>query len=425
MNNYIENISDLIYLFIDGETNKIEQQTLFKELANNDELQTEFQQAVLMSKDFMKDRAVLTPAASLKDSIFLKAGLSAAGAAVATGVVSSGYLGRIFELFSKFSSQIYTVLVSSFATALVMLSLINPLLYKENDSNYALNNKSNKTEKNPNILLNQSANEANKQFTLPNDIPVSRVNTSKINKSKQNIINSDKEIFVFNNADEIITKENIIPLNNHKETDNLMNKSNIYSSKELSLNNSIGFNDLNRAFIMNNNDQLLELINLYDGKIVLDLKSISTLKFYGGNNISGQDETFINDAMLGIMYKADEHHSFGLQFGKEAFHIYKIEEIDSNYNFVQENSVFWFAGMYRYEFDQLPIFSNINPYFDISLGATKYGLISKGTAGLIFNLSNSAYCSLGIEGSMISYNDRGKYSAAGKLGLIYSLGIRF
>lgn len=182
MNNYIENISDLIYLFIDGETNKIEQQTLFKELANNDELQTEFQQAVLMSKDFMKDRAVLTPAASLKDSIFLKAGLSAAGAAVATGVVSSGYLGRIFELFSKFSSQIYTVLVSSFATALVMLSLINPLLYKENDSNYALNNKSNKTEKNPNILLNQSANEANKQFTLPNDIPVSRVNTSKINK---------------------------------------------------------------------------------------------------------------------------------------------------------------------------------------------------------------------------------------------------
>jgi hypothetical protein len=47
MNNYIENISDLIYLFIDGETNKIEQQTLFKELANNDECNLNFRKQCL------------------------------------------------------------------------------------------------------------------------------------------------------------------------------------------------------------------------------------------------------------------------------------------------------------------------------------------------------------------------------------------
>ncbi len=426
MNNYIENISDLIYLFIDGETDEIEQQTLFKELANNYELQTEFKQAVLMSKNFMRDRAVLTPAATLKNSIFLKAGLSAAGGAVATSIVSSGSLGRVFELFSKFSTQIYATLAGALATVLVMLTLVNPLIYENSENSQVTkniqNNKINQNDKNSLASFN---NEENNPLTIPNDVPVSRVNTSKINQQKPNPTVSNQDLFVINSPEEILKNEVI---NNKEIIDNnkfLINESNIFNSKAFNLNNSIGSNGLNNTLILSSYDPLVELIDLSDGNIVLDLKSISTLKFYGANDIKGHDETFISDAMLGIMYKADDHHSFGLQFGKEAFHIYRVENIDSTHNFIQENSVFWFAGMYRYEFNQLPIFSNINPYFDISLGATKYGLISKGTAGLLFNLSNSAYCSLGLEGAMLSYNDRGKYNLAGKLGLIYSLGIRF
>ncbi|HPO64095.1 MAG TPA: hypothetical protein PK762_13535 [Candidatus Kapabacteria bacterium] len=426
MNNYIENISDLIYLFIDGETDEIEQQALFKELANNYELQTEFKQAVLMSKNFMRDKAVLTPAATLKNSIFLKAGLSAAGGAVATSIVSTGSLGRVFDLFSKFSTQIFATLAGSLATVLVMLTLVNPLIYDNSDNSQVTKNiQNNKINQNDNNSLSNYNNEANNPLTLPSDVPVSRVNTSKIYQQKPNNAISNQGLLVINSPEEILTNESI----DNKEIINtnqvLINESNIFNSKAFILNNSIGSNGLNNTLILSSYDPLVELIDLSNGKIVLDLKSISTLKFYGGNDISGYDETFINDAMLGVMYKADDHNSFGLQFGKEAFHIYRVENIDSTHNFIQENSVFWFAGMYRYEFNQLPIFSNINPYFDISLGATKYGLMSKGTAGLIFNLSNSAYCSLGLEGAMLSYNDRGKYNLAGKLGLIYSLGIRF
>ncbi|MBL7975662.1 MAG: hypothetical protein JNJ85_12160 [Candidatus Kapabacteria bacterium] len=79
--------SELIYLYVDGEADSVQQTTLFAALATDPELQQEFNEALAMRKAFEHERASAQPPAYLTSKVYEDAGLitgTTVGAGIAT-----------------------------------------------------------------------------------------------------------------------------------------------------------------------------------------------------------------------------------------------------------------------------------------------------------------------------------------------------
>lgn len=127
-----DSVSDLIYLFIDGEADLSQQQTLFASLASDSELQTEFQQALDINHGFAADKATLYPPAELTKSVFLSAGFnppsipSPVGAeSAATSIIAQKTIGFV-SFFQKYAAQLLTAVGSSLVTAGVIQFAVIP-----------------------------------------------------------------------------------------------------------------------------------------------------------------------------------------------------------------------------------------------------------------------------------------------------------
>ncbi|MBL7973731.1 MAG: hypothetical protein JNJ85_02385, partial [Candidatus Kapabacteria bacterium] len=80
--------SELIYLFLDGEHTPVERSVLFSSLANNSELQSEFEDALKIRAAAVKDASAIAPSATVTSALMSKAGFAGGAAASA---VSQGW----------------------------------------------------------------------------------------------------------------------------------------------------------------------------------------------------------------------------------------------------------------------------------------------------------------------------------------------
>lgn len=85
--------SELIYLFLDGEHTPVERSVLFSSLANNSELQSEFEDALKIRAAAVKDASAIAPSATVTSALMSKAGFAGGAAASA---VSQGWFAQLF-----------------------------------------------------------------------------------------------------------------------------------------------------------------------------------------------------------------------------------------------------------------------------------------------------------------------------------------
>jgi len=111
--------SDLIYRFMDGDTDSVQQTVLFNQLSKDAELQNEFQQAVAVAKGFNIDKPVLSPPAHLTNNLFMNAGFTAPIAGV------SKYGTGFLSIMKKMSIPLMYAAAGALITVLVFLGLNN------------------------------------------------------------------------------------------------------------------------------------------------------------------------------------------------------------------------------------------------------------------------------------------------------------
>ena len=90
--------SELIYLFLDGEHNSVERTVLFRSMADNQELQHEFEDALKIRTAALTESLALVPSAALTQSLMARAGFATAGVALGSAAVARSDLRQLDDL---------------------------------------------------------------------------------------------------------------------------------------------------------------------------------------------------------------------------------------------------------------------------------------------------------------------------------------
>ncbi len=173
--------SDLIYLFIDGETTEIERDILFKELANNNELQIEFQDALKLNKATHSSDFAITPPIALTGAIFSKAGFNqiVQTAAIVGGATATG--GILKELFATLNTKFAIGVISAVMASVASFTLLSTFNVMNNSDKVVSNSNSNL---NNSIILQDSTNY-NKNI-LSKNIPITKSENSELKSENTN-----------------------------------------------------------------------------------------------------------------------------------------------------------------------------------------------------------------------------------------------
>ena len=379
--------SELIYQFMDGNTNSVQQKVLFDALADNQELQNEFQQAVEISKGFQIDKSVLAPSAQLTNKVFQAAGLSMPMQFAATNNASKSKISK----FKTFSIPLASTLIGIILTSAFFLNFYTP----SDNSQAGMNNQIAQTQ----LPINKTA------------IPIVK------SEEKQNIV-SHKQHIKTNNIENKQEFANNEILSNDLPT---INYSNIVQSNNnnLPLIANHSFNSYQTNTDINNfTDTKTHILNLS-----LELKGMTGLAFFPQRAIQPESFSLTNNLAIGLMYKFDKHSSAGISLGRESLQMYSFDNIGGEYQFNLEPNLTWVGANYRYTGNE--IYGSIYPYGELIAAGTKFGPMGKAIIGLNYNPENFFSMSLGLEGSSLMYRFMNKTKSTEKVSIVYNFGFHF
>lgn len=380
--------SELIYRFMDGNTNGVQQKILFDALSDNQELQNEFQQAVEIAKGFQMDKSVLTPSAQLTKSVFQTAGFS-------LPMQFANPSNTVKKLPSKLKTFAIPA-ISAFIGALLTTSLF-----------FAIYNPFNNSQIENKIQIANSQIPAQKM-----EIPII--------KSEEN-----QNIFPHNvNLSNIHKKEAINSLNTKSKVNdfsqNIVFANSVYTKHRINLlhNNYSKINFQKNTELLNTQLPEVNLLNLS-----IELKGITGLAFFPQRTIQPEAFSLTNNIAIGLMYQFDKHNSAGISLGKESLQMYSFNQIGNEYNFNLEPNLTWAGANYRYTGNE--IYGSIYPFGELIAAGTKFGPMGKAIIGINYNPENFLSMSLGLEGTSLMYRFMNKIKTTEKISLVYNFGFHF
>ncbi len=376
-----EKYSELIDKFLDGEINDADQKQLFNSLSMDDELQSEFREAVEINKGFTSDKNLLSPSARLTKKVFQNAGVSLATAQGARAANAGSKL-------KNFAKPIVSAVGGALIASLAFLAIFNP--FSDN-------------------IETQNAKE---------------IATINIPDENFHAVRAKKAESVYRKQKSTISNETAIAA---EESENVSLANSLSFLTEAGAANPIttpsggGFEKTRMASF--NSPAYFAYNNITEGnRFALETRGIAGLALSPSREIMSQPFSF-NNLAFGARYKIDENHSFGVIGGKESLQMYSVERELGEYKFNLEPNLAWVGASYRYTFDELAF--SVYPYAEVVAAGTKFGPMGKASAGVTYNPENFFSMSAGLEGSALFYNFIDKTKTTEKLSFVYSFGFHF
>ena len=401
--------SDLIYLFIDGEADPLQQELLFTSLAGSSELREEFRQAMDIRKSFEKDRKNLVPSAALASSVFSKVGFTtaAASAAVATTeAIKTSFGSRAILMLKNSLAPLLFTGASALITSLIFVNSVKPPVSKTNS-----------------LPVQSSAN------AVP--VVVSRQEQSAEPQIREVV----RTVTVVKEVPVMVTKE-------------------VAADNESAKITPVANEDNNHVILMSRSNPNMLIAGDFDSRIKqadllqpmpmpspadwsnsgrqfsIEARGISGLGYYPYRVIDPVPATQLSNLGFTLNYQLADNHSLGISFGKESFQMYSVSQVIdadkiSRLVFSKEPNLIWGGLTYRYTLDKEYALNSIRPFSESFLGATMFGPMMKQMLGLSFNPTGLYSFAIGLEGTGLGYQTRNSFKLTGKLGLVYSMGIHF
>lgn len=401
--------SELIYLYLDGETTPVQETVLFESLAANSELQAEFREAITLRDTFTADR-IEQPPVTVTNAVFQRVGMVSpfAGTTAATGlgVILAGLVQRFaVPMLSAVSGGIVTLSALWLSGSFDSIADRNSLQPTTSNALVA------KTT--PHIALPvtlQPATGTDTDTDVKNPAqPTERYSQPIVLLHKQRLAAIPISPDTQSPASEINSEtaaSAVYP---------------VISSSPVHHIPTVVQGDISRSPVSVVASVFENMANSTAGKFSFQARSFTILGGSGGTTPEQMPTSLLfNNAALGIFYHLDEWNAIGLEAGAESFEHYTFTNDTPEFH----SQILWGSAVWRHIFIDKAEWNGFQPFSVISAGITAAGPMARGAIGLSYTPEDHISVSAGIEASSFIYsNPRGTFSAQ-KIGLSYSLNVR-
>lgn len=456
-----DSILELVYLVVDGEASKSEKSLVFKHIAENENLQNEFINAIKLNKITELDPNQNIAPKHLENNIFSTLGLDIKKIDRPKTTDSSLYVK------SKYSKNLTNSKL--FQLPLVLLFMISSWFLGYNfDKVYNIFNNSPSIIKKSDLITNEkipitlkgSINNFNDQNNQP------RNKSEEISLIKDNLdISNSSSIFKKSNFNKKDYSNNVKMILNNEITENkiisenqkidqkdifLISEAKIYSSfnfiqtENKSIQNEYEKSSSKLNFKTNIKKSIIEVNSIHDNNLNLfDIlyqsysiinESVLQPKDNLNNNIvRNNNEDFIvyynqkNDHIfnkraeaysksdmyysyeIGLMYKVEKDLYLGLQYSKEYLPIYFYK--NNEYTQLDFQNTFSTLVRYNLQLDESPIVKILVPFLQVNIGGSQSGLMTAMGLGADIKLVDHVSLNFSLLGTNLTYfNENGVFN---------------
>lgn len=421
-------LSDLIYLYLDGEADSLEHSMLFGALARNSELQAEFTEALRIRTAIEQERSLALPPAHLTDDLFRRAGFATAAtesAATAGPGALRGFLGR-------FGAPMLSAAASAILTALLIAGIYQSRLD-------GLAGEISRIRTAQRTLLAQNSGASSATLTPPRAGTESGEEKGIIPESIHGRIH-DRTPHVARGAGSGSTAaspafaagrdqfpvqaplrasgrqeppEDPLPVAEPSSMRTLPAAGRLPIPRE-SIAAAAGPLEEGTPFRMAGEDEP-------DYRFAFQIRGITALGLYPERQPAQGTQPWFNDMSIGALYQISPHHAIGAEAGQEMFPLYRSNGTSS----WMEPRLAWAGGVYRFETGGIESLGDLRPFLQTTLGGTRSGPIAKGIAGLTYTPDSRVDLSIGVEGTALLYQLQGSWYSTRKSGITYLMNVHF
>lgn len=411
---------ELIYLFLDGEADNVQQLLLFDALANNPELQTKMQEAAQINKSLGASQAS-GPPTEIKQQV-----LSVASVPPTLALTDEeeekplrtpvGSLPFYRTSTGIISIAIVTAFLASVTTALLMGNLFGTTALETAVDGRSVDDDN---------ALTQQGSVTSGPLLPGHDFVSETANIS----SEQNPVLAGEAISTIVAHSDQVTSPGLIaedePLARNAFGEGITPAGMLAGSIP-----SAQLNDRSDAATFFNADLLdVDTPEFNDisepSPYSISIRGISDLFMEDEITNGVQPDHSWNNISAAINYTVDDHHSIGIEAGRESMEYVTQQRVGATIEPVEHYVMQWVGGAYQYSFSQAPLLAGTQPYMRIIAGGAAEGAVLKSIAGIRYDTQSALAMSLGLEGTMLLYRVEDNILSSKKFALTYGLSWRF
>lgn len=416
MENYSNNTtSEQISMLLDGELDAMQEDQLFRDIADNPEYQREMQQNISIKEAVKKDTEAFSPPADLTSSLFDKLGYANPyGAPKAMPWAN---------FFRKTAAPALVGLLAITSTALIVNNL-------KSDDNIQL-------KKVVPIVTSIEDTKSKDNLVSDNAENVTEMNIVSNSDGSNINVKDDNEI---TSSDNLTNSQTAVVPNQEDKTEDLANpanknvniKDNVNDENEINVPNIIFPSaNINACLSMNDNtaSSMFDSYGRYKvnyptndvNNWSLGLRGTLAPTMNMSNELNANTNNF-NTFIAGIYRNTSENFQLGIEFGNETFNRYSTDVTDQR--IVTNDQVRWFGFAARHNMNYLT-FSEIAPFAQVTMGSGTGGQIGRLMVGFDRELFNNFNLNVSYEAGLFFYSVQNVSYTSNKHGLTLGLNYKF
>ncbi len=410
----------LIDLYLEGELNGVEKELLFKEMANNPELQEYLEQQIQFSQLFYKDMQTITVPAEVTNSVFSALNFNIPNAKY---VPSTPLILNFWSALQRFATRFLPYVASSLVGGLIAFALLWWFLPNGNLVQNPIGQTNLVAEQGVPVGTAQEVPQitsGKEQLFTKKD--VERILQQTLEKYFANLLQNN---YITSNSSQSLTNEEV-PSN-----------ITIEQSPTVKTNSAIELTMLNKPTFSNKIvEQPTPRVPLFatntTSVLTSKLRNI-TLGFRGyalksdpDVNINLSEKGLLNNAGISIGYNLGQNTNVGFEFGQEKFAQKYSLTLYGETTYYKQNPLVWWYGLYiQQSIGNLFIWEDLKPFARVFLGGSQVGPLARGSVGLKYTPDERVTLYLGWEGSILGYKVQDKIYQTKKSGLTYGVSIKY
>lgn len=412
-------LSELVYLFVDGETNAAQEEMLFNTLAGNHELQQELQEAILIRSTLEKDCSALAVPPETTAALFQKAGFALPGAA------GSGATTTV----ATFAGKVYMGLKSLALPALFALggAALSAVYFWGNvptASNATVDSHAG------NAAVSVMREEV-QSGALLSQAPLHRENSNEANRLVNKMMRASVEtIHAPTNGAHLRGERDAAPHFTAQEYHNgveVVDNTTYPQLQVAPMKDAQGEREIPQLSSQFQPSFIPSVTTLAPASetrlpITVSMRGLMDLSSFPSAASTAISNEF-NNIALSVGYDVSKDIRLGVEGGRQAMRYFTFEN-GKNEKSTLHTSIDWAGAFYRQQFSNLTYYE-ITPYTQVTLGGSMSGPSGRLLAGLCWQPDRRIALSAGIEGSAFLYQNSAEWYSLRSLGCLYSVEVKF
>lgn len=417
-------IEDLIYLFLDGEASETETNVLFSALAENKDVQKEFQEAVALQTSVNNVRNTIQPPLGLSASVFAAIDITDS---TAIGVVQKGIISSAMQTVSIKALPIIGALITGSAITYGIMeynhniSEKNHIAYSADNGDTLKNKIEHVHHNNKDIISSWSEESANDNNSVHNNNSEQEVGNKSAEHSFKKIQEHNYSL-QNTSTSETVTEESF---ENTSQDNNIEAPSIDITNVVLKDNDiAVGFSANNE--ISHSNHKAEEIIIPKEFSLIptrIWIKSLAGL--YQNSKTEGNYKGKTDNINATVLWDVGKAFYLGFEAGNEFLPTYVIVNNQEQSRFIRDENVVWAAATLWVDVDKkIEYIRNdyMNYFTSVSIGASDAGPLCKAQFGISFMPINDFHIGSSVDATMLALSGKGGWQSTYRTGISLLVG---